>query len=124
MQHFKTVRLRIPLDVFARVDRVAPPRQKGLSRTDFYSQVFLEGFDHGRRFLELENERNVITLDIENLLSMRPRPKATAADVERMVKRCWRAKYGVFEPPAEAATGAGRTAGALAASERATDGRT
>src|ERR1035437_7786137 len=66
MDTFKNITIRIPVDVYDRIERLAPRKKWGRNDIqEFWTQIFLDGLGHPR-FINKENKRNAAVLEIQN----------------------------------------------------------
>ena len=66
MDTFKNITIRIPVDVYNRIERLSPRKRKGQNNVQqFWTQIFVDGLEHPR-FINKENRRNAATLEIQN----------------------------------------------------------
>src|ERR1017187_6522034 len=66
MDTFKNITIRIPVDVYNRVERLAPRKKWGRNDIqEFWTHILLDGLEHPR-FINKENKRNAAVLEIQN----------------------------------------------------------
>ena len=66
MDTFKNITIRIPVDVYNRIERLSPRKRKGQNNVqEFWTHIFLDGLEHPR-FINKENKRNAAVLEIQN----------------------------------------------------------